>query len=52
LVIGKALAGHTMAELGTRDDVGGLFDPTGREVIEMLYEFEQPFVVRFRSRTA
>ena len=80
-------AGRTMAELGTRDDVGGevfhvpnaparstreiidmigeqlgttvkvqtapklllramgLFNPTVREVIEMLYEFEQPFVV-------
>ncbi|MGE5211972.1 MAG: NAD-dependent epimerase/dehydratase family protein [Acidobacteriota bacterium] len=80
-------AGHTMAELGTRNDVGGevfhvpnaparstreiidmigdqlgttvkvqtapklllramgLFNPTVREVIEMLYEFEQPFVV-------
>jgi nucleoside-diphosphate-sugar epimerase len=80
-------AGRMMAELGTRDDVGGevfhvpnaparstleiigmigerlgttvkvqtapklllramgLFNPTVREVIEMLYEFEQPFVV-------
>jgi nucleoside-diphosphate-sugar epimerase len=80
-------AGRTMAELGTRDDVGGevfhvpnaparstseiiamvggqlgttvkvqtapklllrvmgLFNPAVREVIEMLYEFERPFVV-------
>jgi nucleoside-diphosphate-sugar epimerase len=80
-------AGRTMAELGTRSDVGGeifhvpnaparstqeiidligqqlgapvkvqvapklllramgLFNPSVREVIEMLYEFEQPFIV-------
>jgi len=25
--------------------IGGLFIPVAREVIEMLYEFEKPFVV-------